>query len=94
MSLPEKIYETRKLTCYPNPADLELNFEIECHSAAKLSVISLLGTEVWSSEVRGTGKKILSWNLENESGQRVTPGIYFYLLESGKEKITGKVMVK
>ncbi len=82
---------------YPNPFNpsTAISFSLPEPGNVKLSVYNLLGQEVKtlvSSDMEpGTYKTV--WNARNNSGQRVTSGVYFYRLAVNNKVINTHKMV-
>ncbi|MFA5858218.1 MAG: T9SS type A sorting domain-containing protein [Elusimicrobiota bacterium] len=84
-------------TVYPNPyinADsvkksiIFTNLTTTC----KIYIYDISGTLVWwGEETNGDG--YYEWNVKNDDGQEVMPGLYIYLLKHGSEKKVGNLAV-
>lgn len=83
-SVAPKIYEVYSDA---NPAFDKANFYLrhdqpEVMASVEVSVYNLLGRKLWSSSVTGRSDMFLTipvtWNLCDESGRRVSRGIYIY----------------
>lgn len=78
---------------YPNPASGQTSVLIQLAAASRVSaaVYSFTGQKVHEinafNGVAGTNK--ISFNLEN-----LTPGVYFYTVQAGDQKITRKMIVQ
>jgi len=69
------------LTAYPNPVSekVEIGFNVDVAGFVQLSIFDLNGRKVKDITTSNLGKGPHSaiWNLTNESGKKVGPGIYF-----------------
>ncbi len=75
------------LKAYPNPFNGEISIPITIseQSVAKLSIISLQGHEVWSSEVRGSDQ--IHWRGLDQFGHEMPTGIYMVVLRNESKQI-------
>jgi hypothetical protein len=84
------------LTAFPNPFNsaLTIRFELSQSAQANLSVFSITGQRVRTiiSDVLPAGKHTLQWNGLDESGMRVSSGVYFVRLETGAGTLTRRVV--
>ena len=71
---------------YPNPFTSETNFELSIEEAGLVSLViyDVGGRPVKTlmNENSSPGKRIIPWNGTNESGNQVSPGIYFYFFKT------------
>lgn len=78
---------------YPNPIeeDYTVSFTLkESQSNLRLSIIDFNGREVWSTRSGGTeGLNVLSL-----TAPKVASGIYTYVIGSGRDKITHRILIK
>ena len=69
------------ITAYPNPASekVEIGFNVDVAGFVQLSIFDLNGRKVKdiTTSNPGKGPHTAKWNLTNESGKKVGPGIYF-----------------
>jgi hypothetical protein len=72
---------------YPNPFNpsTEIKFHIARQSFVSLKIYDLLGREIKTlvSEELDNGVYIVDWNGDNNFGEKVSSGIYFYRIEAG-----------
>ncbi len=77
---------------YPNPfnSTTAINFTLPTHSRVEASVYDLLGREVATihKSVMSAGNHKISWNATDLSA-----GVYFVVLESGRETLVDKVVL-
>jgi len=82
---------------YPNPFNPTTNirFQIVDRGFVSLKIYDLLGREVKTlvNEELANGIYNVSWNGDNEFGEKVSSGIYFYKLETGSYTSTKKMML-
>jgi len=90
-SFPKTELSSDEIWVYPNPANSNINFYFIWHkatparSSALLQVINLSGQIVLEKRLVskfGGQKEVINWNLHNQSGNRVSSGIYFVCLQS------------
>jgi hypothetical protein len=82
----------------PNPAhqSVLITFDLKSKSPVTLTIFDIHGNRVidLADEKITEEKHRIEWNLCRKTGQRVSPGLYFCRIISGKEVILGKIMVK
>ncbi len=93
---PEELPEGYSLDQnYPNPFNptTNINFSIPSTEHVTLEIINVLGQKVKTliDEELSSGNHTVEWNSTNESGERVTSGMYFYRLTAG-DNVTSKKM--
>lgn len=76
---PSKGHTTIKFAFLPNSGSIRI------YSAAGELVEKITFTDL--------GDKFLSWNVTNSSGEKVGSGVYIYIVESGKKRKTGKLVI-
>jgi hypothetical protein len=82
-----QIPETYELSQnYPNPFNpiTQIRFGLPQESNVALKIYNLLGQEVatLANEVRPAGYFVVEWNGTNNSGIKVSSGVYFYRMET------------
>lgn len=82
----------------PNPFGARgttLRFALPRKGDVDLAIYSISGRRVRSlvSGTRPAGLHAIDWDGRNESGERVSSGIYFYRIEAGGQKATGKIVL-
>ena len=82
---------------YPNPFNPSTAIEFYLPKSAKvsLSIYNVTGEKIKiliSSENRNGANKII-WNGNNENGQSAASGIYFYVLDYGKNRLSKKMLL-
>ena len=72
----------------PNPFNPQTQIEFSLAEASQVSLViyNLLGQRVLTllDETLPAGKHVTFWNDEDESGQKVASGIYFYRLQTSE----------
>ena len=90
-SFPKTELSSAEIWVYPNPANSNINFYFIWHKAtpatapAYLQVINLNGQIVFEKRLVskfGGQKEVINWSLHNQSGNRVSSGIYFVCLQN------------
>jgi len=84
---------------YPNPFNPETNIRFNIPAQAtdgvhvQLVVYNLLGqlVRVLIDEMRFPGHHIIQWDSNNEIGERVQSGVYFYMIVAGDFKAIKKM---
>jgi len=84
---------------YPNPFNPQTQIEFSLEEASQVSLViyNLLGQKVITlvDEMVPKGKRKVHWNGDDESGNKVASGIYFYCLQAGElNEVRNMVMVK
>jgi hypothetical protein len=81
----------------PNPFDnfTVINYSLSAGSGLSLRIYDLVGNEirVLASGYRSAGFYSAYWNGTNESGELLSPGIYFCRLEVGDKTLTQKLLL-
>ncbi len=73
---------------FPNPFNpsTEIRFSVKQNSLVVLKIYDVLGREVRTlvNEEMNNGQYSIKWNGDNNSGEKVSSGIYLYRMEAGK----------
>lgn len=94
----------KQLIVYPNPLDISeslvdrVNFiNLPADVSGRVWIYNLAGELIFESEVGPYNANDMipyfSWECENNSGNRIATGIYFYLLRMGKDSRKGKIII-
>jgi hypothetical protein len=82
---------------YPNPFNpmTTIQYGVPNPSDVRLIIYDILGRKVRTlvNEHHSAGTYQITWNGLNDYGMRVSSGVYFYRLETGKEAITKKLLL-
>ncbi len=82
---------------YPNPFNpsTTIEFSLERRSEVKLTVFSILGTEVktLANAEFAAGRHSLEWDGTDAEGSQVSSGIYFYQIESNGIRAAEKMVL-
>lgn len=79
---------------YPNPIDREkaaggtLKFSLP--TAAHIKVYNIEGFIVYDKK-DAYGKT--EWNCRNRQGEKVSPGVYYYIIKLADEEVKGKIFI-
>ena len=92
--IPDAFSPGIQINCHPNPAKTQLTFECTVQQSAEISVLNLLGQKVKHFRLKQAGDYEINWGLKDKNGMRLKSGIYFYVLETGEEKLKGKVIIE
>lgn|GEM_PF-1627536 len=81
---------------YPNPFSSKTNisYSIASQSDISINIYDILGQEVkrFSPGTQGSGSHGVIWDGTDNFNRKVSPGIYFYKMDSGKETIVKKMV--
>jgi hypothetical protein len=95
--VPETLSMDENLTITPNPAQFSVDIRFTAYNAEELGAViyDLRGNQVRrlfdGNDI--SGEQSLAWNLMNDEGTRVTPGVYIIRIFSGRQFLTGKIVV-
>jgi hypothetical protein len=82
---------------YPNPfnPETEISYMVEEPGDVRLSIFNSVGQQirVLVEAYHASGEYKVSWNGLDESGQKVTAGVYLYSMEAGTFKDTRKMVL-
>jgi hypothetical protein len=82
---------------YPNPFNPQttISFALAAEDHVKLEIYNVKGQKIKSliDEVKPAGNYQLIWNGDDERGNKVSSGIYFYQMISGKFTSSGKMIL-
>jgi hypothetical protein len=85
------------LTVMPNPCitSTAFTFTIPTGSAYTISLYDVAGRAVRTLEGSApAGSESVQWNLQDDAGVVVSPGVYFYRFESADLHARGKIVVR
>jgi hypothetical protein len=81
----------------PNPcvSEAKLSFSLYRGLSYTLDIYDIMGRRISTLKGIATGdQETVTWNLRNDTGARVTSGVYFYRFDSSRLKNSGKIVVK
>ena len=82
---------------YPNPFNPEttITYGLPIESHVTITIYSILGQRVKTlvDEMKSAGDFSVTWDGTNESGERVTSGMYIYSIEAGNFRLSRKLML-
>jgi hypothetical protein len=82
---------------YPNPFNGKtiLSYELAMDGEADLSIYSVLGEKVRTLKngLHVKGRHTLTWDGNDESGNPVSSGVYYYQLNASKSAITKRMLL-
>jgi len=81
----------------PNPCVIHtrFSFTLPAQTEYSISIFDISGRKVWSIKGRADGKqKTVEWNLKDQKGVKLGPGVYLYRFESGELRTKGKIVVR
>ena len=85
------------ITAAPNPCvnSTRFAFTLESGERYQISIFDVSGRRVRTLDGRANGSaETVEWDLRNETGNRVSSGVYLYRFESTSDRSTGKVVVR
>ena len=81
---------------YPNPftSETAITYNLNKQSDVQITIYDILGRLVrnYQTSVQPAGVHGILWDGRNNLGERVTTGIYFYKLQTGKESLVNKMV--
>jgi hypothetical protein len=82
---------------YPNPAfsDLTIRFVLGSAEPVRLRIMDIAGRTVanLTDGSLSAGEHVAHWNRQSADGRPATPGVYFYDLRAGAERLTRRIAV-
>ncbi|NNF06618.1 MAG: T9SS type A sorting domain-containing protein [Candidatus Eisenbacteria bacterium] len=82
---------------YPNPAKLNASipFAVGATQDITLEIYDVTGRKVMTLAEASfePGQYNINWNGQNSSGQRVSPGVYYYVLQSRSDRQSKKIVL-
>lgn len=86
-----------KILSTPNPCVTGTRFQFNINQGVewKILILDVLGREIQRFEGNGSGSnQVVEWNLHDNKGTCVKPGVYFYRFISEEITDTGKIVVR
>jgi flagellar hook assembly protein FlgD len=86
------------ISCYPNPFNDEVSIELFTDGPAKTSIDVFNGNgqlieHIIPATSLSHGNHLFKWNGRNGNGQKVTPGIYYIVVEERSRILHYKVVL-
>jgi len=82
---------------YPNPFNefVKIGYELTRSAETSVSIYNIYGSIVKniSSQYNSAGAYSVNWDGRNNSGTKVSAGIYFYTIHAGKSETSGKIVL-
>jgi hypothetical protein len=92
-----EVFTNRLLQNCPNPFHLSttIAYTVARESHVELTIFSIRGRRVKTlvNETAPPGVHSVTWDMRNETGEEVSPGVYFYLLKVGSYRSVKKMVV-
>jgi len=84
--------------CYPNPFRDNTNIEFRQEKASEQTTIAIYNVKgqlvrTLAQQPFAVGEHTITWDSKDDAGQKVSPGIYFYKITSGRFSATKKVIL-
>jgi hypothetical protein len=96
-NVEEIALQESSVSAYPNPFSGQVNiaFQTDHQSNVSIDIFDLTGRKVMTliDEELNAGVHRYQWNADNQLGQAVKPGIYFYSLRVGEQVTTRKLIL-
>jgi agmatine deiminase len=86
-----------KLQVYPNPAKREVRFTLgtEFSGNSDLSITNTSGQIVYREKIDlSGGLKVWTWDLRDDAGRKIAPGLYFYQVRGEDTEYKGEIVVE
>ena len=84
-------------SAFPNPFDnnIKISYRVSQSTEVTVSVYNIYGSVVknLSNKFLSAGRYETEWNGENNSGVKVSAGVYFYSVRAGKSVTSGKMIL-
>jgi hypothetical protein len=81
---------------YPNPfyQNTTIEFELDSYKNIDLTIYDMDGSKIKTliNQNYPSGKHTIQWDGTNEQGSRLPSGAYFYVLKTGNQKISKKII--
>ncbi|MFO7447269.1 MAG: YCF48-related protein [Ignavibacteriaceae bacterium] len=81
---------------YPNPFlhSTSISYKLNTQTNVSITIYNILGQEIkrFSIPVQNAGLHSVIWDGTNNLYQKVSPGVYFYRLQNGKESLIKKMI--
>ncbi|HET6463070.1 MAG TPA: FlgD immunoglobulin-like domain containing protein, partial [Candidatus Krumholzibacteria bacterium] len=82
---------------HPNPFNPQttIAYDLPSASRVRLLVVDVSGKLVRTlvNETQSSGSRSVIWNGRDDNGNAVSSGVYFYVLDAGKERLTRKLVL-
>ena len=92
--VPEKL---KLYSNYPNPFNptTTISYVLSNNAWVNISIYDMLGRRVKTliNRKQSTGFKTVEWNATNDAGDFVSSGVYLYVIQSGKLRHSGKMVL-
>ncbi len=96
-NLSERVTGFNLLQNYPNPFNpsTQIKYQVLTNSNIVIRIYDILGNEVKTlvNETKPSGNYTVTWNGDNNSGKKISSGVYFYRMEAGSFVKTMKLLL-
>lgn len=90
--------QKKNLHSYPNPLIQEstIQYQLLQSGITSINITDAIGNTVCNllNEKQDAGKHEIKWNGCNNQGNKLSNGVYYYTVQNGSEKSTGKLVVQ
>jgi hypothetical protein len=95
VSLPELTLALHQNVPNPFNPQTTIAYDLPSTSRVRLLVMDVSGKLVRTlvDETQSTGSRSVVWNGRDDGGNAVSSGVYFYVLDAGKERLTRKLVL-
>lgn len=77
---------------FPNPFNPSTLIPVTLSDAGNLTIYDILGRQLISARIPMSGEYLIEWGGRDKNGNSSPAGVYFYSLESGKNRQTKKMV--
>jgi hypothetical protein len=81
----------------PNPFNplTTIRYDLPLAARVRLSIVEVSGRRVRTlvDEQQAAGSREILWNGRDDDGHAVSSGVYFYVLDAGKQRLTRKLVL-
>ena len=96
VSVSEPAIDNHRLNVFPNPAlnnEITIRYKSLHSDNAGIYIYSVTGQLLKSFDDLSHGEHFLKWDLANETGNRLSPGVYFVIFRTSKETSYSRLVV-
>jgi hypothetical protein len=95
LSIEDKSYTNKSFEIYPNPATEHLIIKLNSSISGKYAIIikDIFNKTIKTFNFDNNGNRSIFWNLTDENGNKLTPGIYFTTIYISDFHYTNKFII-
>ncbi len=95
-AINEETNQNISLKIHPNPFNIStrINYYLSEATEVHFRIFNATGKEIATlvNQRQSPGEKSIKWDATNKRGQKVSPGVYYYVLQIGQQRKTGKLI--